>query len=359
MEKRTLKKPDGRMQILYSLRKISDDISAPSPQPHTQKLNGYLRYNPFLKEWTIYAAHRQNRTFLPPAEYNPLAPTTDASYPTEVPAGDYDVTVFENLFPSLGLTGEPDRLIVPTDKALGTAEVVVYTQNPKASLGELPLEQIELIIEVWADRYKELGERKDVEYVYCFENRGQEVGVTLNHPHGQIYAYPFIPPIPARELSSQKEYFEQTGHNLLDDHIQNEIKEDKRILYLGEYAVAFMPVFARYAYEVWVAPLRPAPSLYHLTKNERFDLAKALKTVLLKFDHLWNRPFPYIMAWHQAPTDKKDHPEAHVHAEFFPPYRMMDRLKYLAGSEMGAGVFTADTFPEEKVKELQNVKVEL
>ncbi len=154
-------------------------------------------------EWVAYATHRQNRTFLPPPDYNPLAPSTSPEHPTEVPAGAWDVAVFENLFPTLAMTAlDPPALTVPTSPARGVCEVVVFTQDPAASLGTLPLWHLELLLEVWADRYAQLGALPEVEYVYPFENRGVEVGVTLNHPHGQIYAYPFVPPVPARELSS-------------------------------------------------------------------------------------------------------------------------------------------------------------
>jgi UDPglucose--hexose-1-phosphate uridylyltransferase len=139
--------------------------------------------------------------------------------------------------------------------------------------------------------------------------------------------------------------------------VARERTDGLRIVYSGAHVAAFMPVCARYSYEVWIAPTRPAASFAALTPDERRDFARALKTVLLKFDGLWNVPFPYILAFHQAPTDGAPHPEAHLHAEFYPAYRMPGRLKYLAGSEIGAGVFTADTLPEEKVKELQAVQV--
>jgi UDPglucose--hexose-1-phosphate uridylyltransferase len=214
-----------------------------------------------------------------------------------------------------------------------------------------------LIVEVWADRYRDLGGRDEIQYVYPFENRGVEVGVTLHHPHGQIYAYPFIPPVAERELRQQRRFYEREGRGLLEDFIDREIEDGRRMLYEGRGAVAFMPVCARYSYEVWLAPRRPAPSFADLTAEERRDFACALKTVLLKFDGLWQRPFPYILAFHQAPTDGHDHPEAHLHAEFYPAFRMPGRLKYLAGSEIGAGVFTADTVPEDKAAELKAVAV--
>ncbi|MBV9463492.1 MAG: galactose-1-phosphate uridylyltransferase, partial [Verrucomicrobiae bacterium] len=340
MEKRVLHKPDGRRLILYSRRPIPESLEAPSPSRTPPAKNSHLRYNPMRGEWAVYAGHRQNRTFLPPAEYDPLAPTIDPAQPTEVPAGDYDVAVFENMFPSLGNPEDSaPATLVPTKPAGGVCEVIVYTQDANTSLGALPLDRIELIFEVWADRYVELGKRPDVDYVFPFENRGVEVGATLHHPHGQIYAYPFIPPIPALELRQQLEFQRRDGRGLLADHLKAELADAQRILYAGTHAIAFVPIFARYAYEVWVAPIRAAPSLADLTSAERADLARALKIVLMKYDKLWGKPFPYVMVWHQAPTDGKPHPEAHAHAEFYPPYRMPGRLKYLAGSELGAGVF--------------------
>jgi UDPglucose--hexose-1-phosphate uridylyltransferase len=359
MHKRRLTKPDGRALNLYGRDEIGGDIAAPSPAGAASP-NAHLRWHPLRGEWVAYASHRQNRTFLPPPEYNPLAPTVDQAHPTEVPAGSWDVAVFENLFPTLTLQAhDPPALGVPTKPGTGVCEVVVYTQDTASSLGRLPLWHLELLIDVWADRYEELGALDDVQYVYPFENRGIEVGVTLHHPHGQIYAYPFVPPVAARELTEQRAYYERHGRGLLEDFISRELAEGVRVLYQGSAAAAFMPICARYSYEVWVAPTRPAPSFAALTAGERRDFARALKTVLMKFDGLWQKPFPYILAFHQAPTDGAAHPEAHLHAEFYPAYRMPGRLKYLAGSEIGAGVFTADTLPEQKVEELKAVTVDI
>jgi UDPglucose--hexose-1-phosphate uridylyltransferase len=168
-----------------------------------------------------------------------------------------------------------------------------------------------------------------------------------------------VPPVAARELSQQRAFLEQEGLGLIEDLLRREIEDGaRRVLYQGEHVVAVVPVCARYPYEVWIAPLRAAPSLAALTPSERYDFARALKTVLLKYDGLWQKPFPYIMAFHQAPTDGQEHPEAHVHAEFYPAYRMPNRLKYLAGSESGAGVFTADTLPEEAAAQLRAIEVQ-
>jgi UDPglucose--hexose-1-phosphate uridylyltransferase len=358
MHKRVLTKADGRPLVLYARTPLPDDIAAPSPSATRHAPNAHLRWHPLRGEWVAYAGHRQHRTFLPPAEYNPLAVSTDPDHPTEVPAGSWDIAVFENLFPTLTMNAhDPPDLAVATAPGRGVCEVVVFTQDPSTTLGRLPLCHLELLVDVWADRYESLGALDDVAYVYPFENRGVEVGVTLHHPHGQIYAYPFVPPVPARELQQQRSHYEQHGRGLLEDMVAREIADGVRMLYHGPHVTAFMPICARYSYEVWIAPERPAPSFVALTTDERRDFARALKTVLLKFDGLWNRPFPYILAFHQAPTDGEPHPEAHLHAEFYPAYRMPGRLKYLAGSEIGAGVFTADTLPEEKVKELQAVAV--
>jgi len=360
MHKRVLTKPDGRMLTVYARDPLPEGMTAPSPSAAPHAPNAHLRWHPLRGEWVAYAGHRQHRTFLPPPEYNPLAPSTSTTHPTEVPVGPWDVAVFENLFPTFAMSAhDPPALSVSTEPARGVCEVVVFTQDASATLGTLPLWHLELLVDVWADRYDELGRLPEVAYVFPFENRGVEVGVTLHHPHGQLYAYPFVPPVAARELAQQRACYDTHGTGLLEQMIARELAEDVRLLYRGPHATAFMPICARYSYEVWVAPQRPAPSFAALTGDERRDFARALKTVLLKYDGLWSKPFPYILAFHQAPTDGQLHPEAHLHAEFYPAYRMPGRLKYLAGSEIGAGVFTADTLPEDKVRELQAVEVDV
>lgn len=355
-----LAKPDGRRLTLYSRRPIDGALRAPSPFPEPLAGSPHLRWHPLRGEWVTYAAYRQGRTFLPPPEYNPLAVTTDPANPTEVPAGDWDVAVFDNRFPSLGgPAAEPPSTIVPTRQATGHCEVVVFTKDPKASLGALPLSHLELLMQVWGDRTERLAARGDIAYVLPFENRGAEVGVTLHHPHGQIYAYPVVPPVPARMQEQALEHHATHGRGPLCDLIDAERRDGRRILYEGPHAVAFVPVCARYPYEVWVATIEPVPHFGRLDDAQRGDLARALKTVLAKFDGLWKRPFPYLMAWYQAPTDGRPHPESHLHAEFYPPYRTPDRLKYLAGTELAAGFFAMDALPEDKARELQQVEVTL
>ena len=359
MQRKTLAKPDGRQLHLYSRTEITSD---PAPSPGTDALhpNPHLRWHPLRAEWVTYAAQRQGRPFLPPSDYNPLAPTTNPEFPTELPQGDFEIAVFDNRFPSLALEAhDPPDSIVPTAAGIGHCEVVVFSQNASDSLTTMELGKLELLIKVWTERYLEIGALEQIKYVMPFENRGVEMGVTLHHPHGQIYAYDHVPPIPARELEQQQRFFDAHGRGLLEDIIGTELEADERIVARAASVIAFIPAFARYPFEVWIAPIRAAASLAELTDEERKDLALVLKTVLLKFDHLFeSRPiFPYLMVMHQAPTDGLPHPEAHFHIEFYPPYRTKDKLKYLAGTELGAGLVAMDVLPEDKAADLRAVNV--
>lgn len=355
-----LTKPDGRAVTLYGCREPRIAGAVPSPFTGPVSAQPHLRWHPLRGEWITYAAHRQNRTFLPPPDYDPLAVTVDERHPTELPAGEWDIAVFDNRFPSLVQNAvEHPSLIVPTAPGYGKCEVVVYTQERGTSLGTLSLTHIELLLSVWADRTERLRRDERIAYVLPFENRGVEVGATLHHPHGQIYAYPCVPPVPQRMLDTARTHFYDSGRGVLQEMIEREITADERLLYRGEHAVAFVPVCARYPYEAWVAPILPVQSFAALSNEQRADLARALKTVLMKYDGLWNKPFPYLMAWYQAPVDNRAYPHAHLHAEFYPPYRTRDKLKFLAGTELGAGFFAMDALPEDKARELQAVPVTL
>jgi UDPglucose--hexose-1-phosphate uridylyltransferase len=364
MNKLTLKKPDGRDLHLYSTRPLVGNFVATNPKSDALIGRPHLRWHPLRGEWVAYASHRQNRTFLPPKDYSPLAVTRSDEFPTELGPGDYEVAVFENLFPSLNdrplastEVGAPEA-IVPTRPADGVCEVVVFTQDPEGSLADLPLERVRLVLEALADRTRELGKKENIQYVLPFENRGVEMGVTLHHPHGQLYAYPFVPPVPARMLGEMERFWKENGRGLFDDLVKKEVKDGRRLIVSDERALSFIPVCARYPYETWVAPTRPAAFLHDLDGEEMTALARVLKETLQKHDALWNRPQPYLMVLFQAPLDGKPHPEAHVHFEIYPPYRTRDRLKYLAGTELGAGMFVNDSLPEEKAAELRAAKSE-
>lgn len=361
LHERQLLKPDGRHLTLYSRRPIPEGLVARSPRENPVGANPHLRWHPLRHEWVDYAAYRQTRTFLPPPEYNPLRAADDADPPTELPAGDYDIAVFDNLFPALSLDAHaPPELRTLTEPARGHCEVVVFTQDAKGSLGALPIDHVALLLEVWGRRTRAIAERgPHLRYVMPFENRGAEVGVTLHHPHGQIYAYPFIPPIPRRMHGIELAHHRESGKPLLASLIEREIEAASNLLYCSEHAVAFVPPWARYPYEVWVAPRRQVPGFAELGPTVRVELARALLTTIRKYDGLWDRPFPYILAWYQAPLQSEYASACHLHAEFFPPYRMHGRIKYLAGTEIAAGLFANDALPENTARELQAVPVRL
>jgi UDPglucose--hexose-1-phosphate uridylyltransferase len=316
-----------------------------------------LRWNPLLGEWTVTATHRQDRTFFPPPGYCPLCPTVAGGFPTEVPAEDYDIVVFENKFPSLQ-TNPPEPAIAGTDlypvrAAQGVCEVVVYTPEHNSSLAQQPLAQIYKLLQVWRDRFEELNNHDFVEYVFIFENKGEAVGVSNPHPHCQIYATNFVFKYIETEARVSQKHLAETGRVLFQDILAAEREDRRRIICENATAVAFVPYFARYAYEVYVAPKATHPSLASLSDAERRDFADVLRRVLVKFDNLWRMPFPYVMPLHQAPTDGGDYSGFHFHIEFHPPLRRPNLLKYLAGPEIGGGNFLSDTSPEEKAAELR------
>ena len=310
-----------------------------------------LRWDPTLREWVAYATHRQDRTFLPPAEYCPLDPTKPGGFPTEVPRESYDIVVFENKFPSF-VPGapepeEPGSALTPTAPGRGVAEVVLYSEDHGATLAGMTERRIRNLVEVWADRYSEIGAREDVEYVFIFENKGEAIGVTLHHPHGQIYGYPFVPPRPREELEAAITYKEGKGGCLHCDVLAQEVSDGRRMLHKSEHFAAFVPFYAHYPYEVHLYSKRCAPSIADLSGEERGDLAHALKQLLVGYDGLFGFSLPYMMAMHQAPTDGGNYEGvAHFHVEFYPPNRTAEKLKYLAGSETGAGAFIVDALPE-------------
>ncbi|MBA3441402.1 MAG: galactose-1-phosphate uridylyltransferase [Pyrinomonadaceae bacterium] len=320
-----------------------------------------LRWNPLLGEWVATATHRQDRTFLPPPDFCPLCPTKPGGFPTEVPEPTYDIVVFENRFPSLRPVPPPPAIegseLYPVRPAEGVCEVVVYTPNHTSTLAAEPVEQIHKLIQVWTDRFRELGKLDFVDYVFIFENKGEAIGVTLHHPHGQIYAYPFIPPHIARELEQSRLHTEQTKRCLICDIKAEEQRDGRRIVAENESFVAVVPFFARWPYEVHIYSSRHLQALTDFTGTEGRDLASILKGVLVAFDNLFNMSFPYMMVLHQRPTDGEAYEYYHFHIEFYPPLRTATKLKYLAGSETGAGMFINDTLAEEKARELrQHIK---
>jgi UDPglucose--hexose-1-phosphate uridylyltransferase len=316
-----------------------------------------LRWHPLLGEWVATATHRQDRTFLPPPDFCPLCPTKPGGFPTEIPESIYDIVVFENRFPSLS-PDPPEPAIegddfYPVRPAFGECEVVVYTPNHASTLANEPVERIYKLVQVWTDRFRDLSMLEFVKYVFIFENKGEAIGVTLHHPHGQIYAYPFVPPRVLREIEQSRKHHTETGNCLLCDILKKEKADARRIVTENESFAAYIPFFARYPYELHISAKRHLLDLTEFTAREQIDLAEILKQVLVAFDKLFNISFPYMMVLHQKPSDGGDYDFYHFHIEFYPPLRTATKLKYLAGSETGAGMFINDTLAEEKAAELR------
>ena len=316
-----------------------------------------LRWNAHLGEWTITSSVRMERTYHPPATFCPLCPTGPGALETEIPERDFDLVVFENRFSSFfDLAPEPSLAgtdLAPVRPSHGRCEVVVYTPQHAGSFGRLPLERLFRLALVWQDRYRELGALDFIDYVLIFENRGREVGVTLDHPHGQIYAFPYVPPIPARELQVAADYHARTGCCLTCALLAEELAAGRRVVHENEHFVTAVPFAARYPYETVVVPRACRLSLSEMDEPELWSLAEALQAVALGYDELFDLPLPYMMIFHQAPTLRQTQGEAHFHVEFHPLQRAKDKLKYRASVESGAGSFINDSLPEEKAVELR------
>ena len=269
------------------------------------------------------------------------------------------VFVFDNDHPCVGLDAErelsPPPGIYKNSPARGIARVVCYTPRHDLSLAELPVARIVELMQVWQRQYAELAGHPEVRHVLIFENKGEVVGVSNPHPHCQIYATNFVFKTTEIEIEAERAHRSETGRQLFQDIIAAEREDGRRVLSENSSAIAFLPYFARYAYEAYVAPKASHSSIATLSEAETLDLARALKEVLVRYDNLWKMPFPYVMALHQAPTDGEDYSAHHFHIELHPPLRKPNLLKFLAGPEVGAGGFISDTAPEDKARELREV----
>lgn len=315
------------------------------------------RWNPLLGEWVMTATQRQERTFLPPPEYCPLCPTRPGAPPTELERDTFDIAVFDNRFPSL-LADPPapavdGTALTPVQPSIGACEVVVYAPQHNATLVSMSPVRVRHLIEVWAHRTLVLGGRPEVAYVYAFENKGEVIGVTLHHPHGQIYAYPDVPPILAREVVSSQAHHRSSGSCLWCDLAAQELADGRRVVRAGDTWVAGIPFFARWPYEVHLQPRRHVGWLHELDEAEVDGLAHDLLRLLRGYDALFGFSLPYVMAIHQRPVDRGDHGAYHLHIELYPPHRTATKLKYLAGSEVGAGAFINDSLPEQTAPQLR------
>ncbi|MEV0368234.1 galactose-1-phosphate uridylyltransferase [Streptomyces sp. NPDC050636] len=356
MKKTTTRLADGRELIYYDSR---DDVvrEAVDRRPLDPVATASeIRHDRLLGDSVAIASHRQGRTYHPPADECPLCPSRDGRL-SEIPAADYDVAVFENRFPSLA--GDSGR-----------CEVVCFTSDHDASFADLTDGHAALVLEAWTDRTAELSQLPGVEQVFCFENRGAEIGVTLGHPHGQIYAYPFTTPRTQRMLASLAAHRERTGgRNLFDDLLADERADGRRIVLDGDHWTAFVPYAAHWPYEVHLYPKRRVPDLLALDDDARTEFPQIYLEVLRRFDRIFDgrsggdegareAPTPYIAAWHQAPVRAADRADFALHLEVFTIRRTPGKLKFLAGSESGMNVFINDVPPEAAAARLREVASE-
>ena len=326
------------------------------------------RWHPLREEWVIIAAHRQDRP------WNGETVTSHRPEPAAYVADCYlcpgnlrvsgrrndnysGTFVFENDHPCVGkdapTTIEPPKLPYRNQSAQGIARVVCYSPRHNLSLAELEMPEIENLLRVWQDQYLDLSKHHEVNHILIFENRGEAVGVSNPHPHCQIYATNFVFKTIETEARVSQRYLADTGRVLFQDILKAEVDDGRRIICETDLAIAFLPYFARYAYEVYIAPKETHASIATLSERELREFASTLKCLLVKLDNLWRMPFPYVMTLHQSPTNGLSNEGFHFHVELHPPLRRPNLLKYLAGPEIGGGNFLSDTAPEEKAAELK------
>jgi UDPglucose--hexose-1-phosphate uridylyltransferase len=354
---------DGREIIYfdesdYAVRALTDRRELPR-----FAVRPTVRYDVVLDEWVGLARFRHDRTYLPPDDQCPLCPST-AVRETEIPALSYDVVVFENRFPSFAAVAradDPDADEPAADQlqlqlpGVGRCEVVCFTADHDSSFSALPPGRVGTVIEAWVDRTITLSALPHVEQVFCFENRGKEIGVTLSHPHGQIYAYPFLTPRTRRMLASARAYQDRTRRNLFADLLEAEQRSGVRVVVRGDLWTAFVPFAARWPLEVHLYPHRHVPDLPALSAAERAELAWIYLDVLRRMEAVFDDTLPYIAAWHQAPVHA-DRNLPRLHLQLFSIRRGPGRLKYLAGSESAMGAFVNDISPERAARLLRDAR---
>ncbi len=351
---------DGRTIRYYDTASQSRTIKDQRPEEEQPGI-GELRLDPLLNEWVAMAAHRQGRIFLPPKELCPLCPTT-GDLLTEIPESDFEVVVFDNRSPSLRPpTGDfalPDLVGSDTDEgvAAGKCEVICFTADHGGAFKSLSPQRVRTLLEAWQDRTRELSQEPYIEHIAPFENRGEEIGVTLAHPHGQIYAYSYLPPRVSKMLEVAKAHHQKTGRVLFDDVVARELRDGDRIIARNEHWVAFTPYASRYPFEIHVAPLQPVAVLAELAPAACDSFPSIAIEVMQRLDGVFGIDMAYIAAWHQAPV-REGRDLLRLHWQITSVRRAPGKLKYLAGSESAMGAFIMDMKPEQSAQQLKDVKL--
>lgn len=310
-----------------------------------------LRYHPLIKDWVMIASHRQNRPQMP-KDYCPFCPGSG-----KVP-DSFDVLEYDNDFPALSQNPPvPDDVandFFRTRESYGKCEVILYSPNHTVTLPELPTEHIAKLVDLWCERFEKISADERIKYVFIFENRGEAVGVTMPHPHGQIYGYSVVPMKLRVELESAKEFYDEKGKCLFCEMIDQEKAFAKRVIFETEHFAVILPFFTEYPYGVYVFAKRHVGTITQFTKEERVDLAETLRRTAGMLDSLFDYKFPYMMCMHNAPVNGENTDDYyHFHIEFFPPMRSADKIKFNASSETGAWAHCNPTAPEEKAEELR------
>ena len=309
-----------------------------------------LRYDPLTNDWIMIASHRQNRPQMP-KDWCPFCPGSG-----KVP-DDFDVLEYDNDFPALSQNPPvPDDVAAGPYKTApchGKCEVILYSKEHTVTLPELPLPHVRKLVDLWCERHNIISADEKIKYVFIFENRGEAVGVTMPHPHGQIYGYPFIPKKLELECASIKKHKKETGKCLICDMMETEISEKKRIIFENEDFVVFVPFFSAYPYGLYIVSKAHKQYITEFTEREKDNLAAAIKNAAGTLDSLFDYTFPYMMCMHQAPVNSGDVSDFHFHIEFYPPMRSRDKQKFNASSETGAWAHCNPTCPEEKAEELR------
>jgi UDPglucose--hexose-1-phosphate uridylyltransferase len=357
---------DGRELIYFDDGAVAHAHSAVDTRPldpRSEANTGELRFDALTGDWVAIAAHRQTRTYLPPANQCPLCPTTGENL-SEIPDSAYDVAVFENRFPSLGpaVGNVLENPVWGTKgRAFGRCEVVAFTPEHTGSFGALSTQRARTVIDAWAHRTEALSALPGVKQVFPFENRGQDIGVTLHHPHGQIYAYSYVPPRSAVMAATARSFYDRHDgrQTLLGSIVAKESESGERLVAQGQHFSAYVPFAAHMPLEIHITPHRHVPDFAALNDAERDELAVMYLDVLRRLDNLYDSPTPYIAAWHQAPLDSALRPAGRFHLELTSPRRAADKLKFLAGSEAAMGAFINDTTPEQTAAVLRSTSAEI
>ena len=336
---------DDQHSKLAEARKSDQRAKAERPQ------TADLRFDALTGEWITVASHRQQRVVLPPAHSCPLCPTSEENL-SELP-DNFDVAVFENkgpaFGPATGLIDQPTKPFGFATQSFGRCEVVVFSPEHEGSLANMPVERIRTVVGAWMNRTKELMATEGVVQVFPFENRGEEIGVTLHHPHGQIYSYPFVAPRTQRLVEQVTAH----GASFFEDLLQFEISGE-RVVLESDHFLAYVPFAARWPVEIHALPKRHIQDLSELSDAEADDLAAFYKKLLQGLDRLYPTPTPYISAWHQAPKIENRN-WLRLMLQITSPRRGADKLKFLAGSESAMGAFVGDIAPEETAARLREV----